>query len=553
MPLSNLQVIHNDRYRIEALLGQGGMGAVYRGMDLSLNIPVAIKENLDGSPEAQKQFGREANMLARLSHPNLPRVTDYFFVPGQGQYLVMDYVEGEDLQQMLNRLGALPEPQVLNWISQICDALAYLHSQPSPIIHRDIKPANIKVRPDGRAVLVDFGIAKVYDPYLATTIGAKAVTPGYSPPEQYGSSSTTDARSDIYALGATLYHLLTGSLPPESLQRVVGGSPLSPPRELNQNISPMAEGAILKAIEVATERRFQNVGELRAALVQPVPGEFPPTPIPPTVVVPAQPIPALEPTQKKPATRRSCLWVSVFLLGIGIIGIILTFCCFYIGIIGQGNATLTAARLTPSPITSQPAKPAPTKAQATLQPTNQYWAGQDWVVSKDYTANGPIVEANSTGGWTITRLDRNLTLNGPFGLQVRLLDGYGSSSGILLYGKEATGSDWWFGMQRIEFGLSGKGQTVFINLYDGTKSQPAASEHFTLPKDGIINVQFEAQGTTAAFYDSQGSLEAWLNIVSISKALPAGVFPEGIRVFALSTAPGSGMTVENLQLLEPAQ
>ena len=267
MPLSIGQIL-NNRYRIDALLGQGGMGAVYRAWDSNLGIPVAVKENLDASPEAQKQFSREAAILARLSHPNLPRVTDYFFIPGQGQYLVMDFVEGEDLESMSQRLGALPEPQVLNWIAQVCDALAYLHSQPAPVIHRDIKPSNIKIRPDGRAMLVDFGIAKVYNEHLATTMGAKAVTPGYSPPEQYGGSST-DARSDIYALGATLYRLLTGQTPPESVQRMVGVVALQAPRQLNRQISPMAEQAILTAIQVATDRRFQTVEELRAALTQP--------------------------------------------------------------------------------------------------------------------------------------------------------------------------------------------------------------------------------------------------------------------------------------------
>jgi serine/threonine protein kinase len=281
MPLSIGQVL-NSRYRIDALLGQGGMGAVYRAVDLNLNLPVAVKENLDASPEAQKQFGREAGILARLSHPNLPRVTDYFFISGQGQYLVMDYVEGEDLRAMLGRLGVLPEWQLLNWVSQVCDALAYLHSQPAPIIHRDIKPGNIKIRSDGRAILVDFGIAKIYDPYLSTTIGAKAVTPGYSPPEQYG-GDTTDARSDIYALGATVYHLLTGQVLPESVQRAVGVATVAPPRQLNRQISPVTEQAILKAIEVATDRRFQNVNELRAALIQPVARKAMAPPPPPVV------------------------------------------------------------------------------------------------------------------------------------------------------------------------------------------------------------------------------------------------------------------------------
>jgi len=265
MPLQIGQTIHHDRYRIDKLLGQGGMGAVYLAWDTNLEIPVAIKENLDSSPEAQKQFTREAQILARLAHPNLPRVIDNFIIPDMGQYLVMDYVEGEDLQSMLGRLGRLPEPQVLNWISQICDALAYLHNQPSPIIHRDIKPGNIKIRADGRALLVDFGIAKVYDPQMATTLGARAFTPGYSPPEQYGTGST-DRRSDIYALGATIYTLLTGRTPPDSIKRMLNRVNMSPPRQLNDEISPTVEQIILRSTDLDTDRRYQSVEELLAVL-----------------------------------------------------------------------------------------------------------------------------------------------------------------------------------------------------------------------------------------------------------------------------------------------
>jgi len=267
MPLEIGQTIHHDRYRLDSLLGQGGMGSVYLAWDTNLEIPVAIKENLDASPEAQKQFTREAQILARLAHPNLTRVIDSFIIPGVGQYLVMDYVEGEDLQSMLERLGHLPEPQVLIWISQICDALAYLHNQSSPIIHRDIKPGNIKIRPDGRAMLVDFGIAKVYEPSLATTLGARAFTPGYSPPEQYGTGGT-DRRSDIYALGATVYHLLTGKAPPDSMKRMLNRVNMSPPRQLNNEISPTVEKIILRSTELDTDRRYQSVEELLAALRQ---------------------------------------------------------------------------------------------------------------------------------------------------------------------------------------------------------------------------------------------------------------------------------------------
>ena len=265
MALNIGEKIYHDRYRIDGTLGQGGMGAVYKGWDFNLEIPVAIKENLDLTPEAQKQFNREASMLARLAHPGLPRVTDYFTLTDQGQYLVMDYIEGEDLKSMIDRLGHLPEDQVLAWIGQITDALDYLHNQDPPIIHRDIKPGNIRIRPNGKAVLVDFGIAKFYDPHKATTTGAKAVTPGYSPPEQYG-GGLTDRRSDVYALGATLYHLLTGKEPPESVHRMVKIAEMPPPRQINEQISPQVEMAIIKSTEVATDRRFQSIDDFRIAL-----------------------------------------------------------------------------------------------------------------------------------------------------------------------------------------------------------------------------------------------------------------------------------------------
>ena len=267
MALETGQVL-NNRYRIVKLLGQGGFGAVYRAWDVSLNHTCALKENLDASPQSQQQFGREANILANLDHPNLPRVTDYFFLPDRGQYLVMDYVEGEDLQAMLKRLGgALPEAQALQWITQICDAIFYLHSHNPRVIHRDIKPANIKITPEGKAMLVDFGIAKVYDPNLKTTIGARAVTPGYSPPEQYG-QATTDVRSDIYALGATFYTLLTNRIPIESVVRY-SGTTLPLPRSINPAITLDTERVILRAMGLSPDQRYQTATELKMALVSP--------------------------------------------------------------------------------------------------------------------------------------------------------------------------------------------------------------------------------------------------------------------------------------------
>ena len=264
MPLSPGQILHN-RYRIVKLLGQGGFGAVYRAWDINLDRPCAVKENLDASPQAQAQFGREARILANLIHPNLARVIDYFFIPGQGQYFVMDFVEGEDLQQMLVRTGGpLPEAQVLEWLRQVCDALSYLHSQNPPIIHRDVKPANIKITPQGKAVVVDFGIAKLYDPHLKTTVGARAVTPGYSPFEQYG-NAPTDARTDVYALGATAYNLLTGQMPTESIARIAG-MPMPALRAFNSQINPAAEKAILRALDIMPMQRYQSAADFKSDL-----------------------------------------------------------------------------------------------------------------------------------------------------------------------------------------------------------------------------------------------------------------------------------------------
>ncbi len=254
------------RYRIRGMLGEGGMSRVYLADDMRLKLPVAIKENLQVSPESRRQFSQEAELLARLSHPNLPQVTDHFDDPKTGQqYLVMTYIAGDDLETLIKRNnGPLPEATALEWTRQILGALDYLHSQNPPIIHRDIKPSNIKITPEGKAVLVDFGIAKVYDPRKGTLTGALAVTSGYASPEQYG--QRTDARSDIYSLGATLYTMLTGRVPPDALLRITDTEKLVPPREVNRNLSSGAENAVLRAMEVSTTRRLQNVAQLRAML-----------------------------------------------------------------------------------------------------------------------------------------------------------------------------------------------------------------------------------------------------------------------------------------------
>lgn len=244
------------------------MGAVYLAEDMRLNNrPVAVKENFDTSPEATAQFQVEAELLANLRHLNLPQVFDYFIEPRTGkQYLVMDFVAGEDLEEIVERKGPLSEKEALRIMMQVMDAIAYLHNQNPPVIHRDIKPSNIKVQPDGTAVLVDFGIAKRYLPGKETVGAAAAVTPGYSPPEQYG-QGITDARSDIYALGATLYFALTAQAPPEAIKRVTHGDRLLSPARVNPRISPHIEQAVLKAMALRPIERFSSIADFKRALL----------------------------------------------------------------------------------------------------------------------------------------------------------------------------------------------------------------------------------------------------------------------------------------------
>ncbi len=254
--------ILRDRYRIDGQLGKGGMGTVYLAYDQTLELKVAVKENLNPDPDSEAQFRREARMLASLRHPNLPRVTDHF-VLDENQYLVMDYIEGEDLQALVVRRRP-DASEVLRWADDLCDALTFLHTREPPIIHRDIKPGNIKRQPDGRVVLVDFGIAKAFTQDQTAT-GARGMTPGFSPPEQFGGTGT-DPRSDQYALAATVYYLLTGKQPANSIDRMLKHDVLKPPRELNPDIGPALEAALLHALALPKTERFPDIDSFKAAL-----------------------------------------------------------------------------------------------------------------------------------------------------------------------------------------------------------------------------------------------------------------------------------------------
>jgi len=254
--------ILRERYIIVGLIGAGGMGAVYRADDNRLSgRQCALKETRplpalsdDAAQATRRQFYQEASTLARLDHPGLPKVSDYFSEDDR-DYLVMDFVPGQDLLAIVTEAARdghfLNESTVLAWVNQLCDTLAYLHSRQPAVLHRDVKPANIKLTPENRVKLVDFGLVKPLDPEDPNTLtglqGAGSLP--YAPLEQYVDHlGHTDARSDLYALGATVYHLLTGRIPASAQERFLMPESLAPPDEVNCQISPGVAQAILKAM-----------------------------------------------------------------------------------------------------------------------------------------------------------------------------------------------------------------------------------------------------------------------------------------------------------------
>ncbi|RME43432.1 MAG: serine/threonine protein kinase, partial [Caldilineae bacterium] len=270
-----------SRYLIQELVARGGQGSIYKAEDLRLAGRLcAIKEvipDVDASREHQEQiqaqFHQEASILARLDHPNLPKVSDFFFYNGR-DYLVMDYVAGRDLREIIEEARAndtfLPEKQVLEWAGQIIDALTYLHNQSPPILHRDIKPANIKLTPNGPLKLVDFGLVKIMAPddnRTVTVLQGKG-TVQYTPLEQYGGDTGhTDIRSDIYSLGATLFHLLTLQPPPEAKERFLYPNRLPALRTINPAISVQTEQAVLHALAMHPDDRPRDMKAFRKELL----------------------------------------------------------------------------------------------------------------------------------------------------------------------------------------------------------------------------------------------------------------------------------------------
>lgn len=264
-------VILQGRYAVESTIGIGGMSVVYRGRDLRFKDVVrwcAIKEMYQSAPDSNtrllnlKNFEREAGLLATLQHPAIPKVYDFFEEHGR-IYLVLELVPGQDLESMLDEAnGPLSEDQVVRWATQVCDVLTYLHShEPEPIVFRDLKPSNIIVTPDDRVVLIDFGIAR--NLVRADRKGTMIGTEGYSPPEQY--RGMAEPRGDLYALGATLHHLLTGSDPRLETPFTFQERPL---RQLNPAISPELDAVVARALEYDVNERWASAEEMKLALLQ---------------------------------------------------------------------------------------------------------------------------------------------------------------------------------------------------------------------------------------------------------------------------------------------
>ncbi|NJP05160.1 MAG: protein kinase [Chloroflexaceae bacterium] len=262
----------HQRYRIVQAIGQGGMGTVYEAVDERLGHTIALKQTRLSGVQADQAFEREARLLARLNHPSLPRVTDYF-VETEGQFLVMDYIGGQDLAHLLQQQGGpFAVRQVLDWADQLLDALEYLHRQQPPVIHRDIKPHNMKLGPSDRMMLLDFGLAKGMATTTQQQVSVAGYTPQYAPIEQIQGTGT-DHRSDLYALAVTLHHLLTGTAPVNALSRATAHinhqpDPQPAAHVVNPQVPPAVSHVLMQAMAMRSEDRLTDAATMRAALRQ---------------------------------------------------------------------------------------------------------------------------------------------------------------------------------------------------------------------------------------------------------------------------------------------
>lgn len=264
-----------NRYLIIRSIGHGGMGAVYLARDQRLGHTVALKETFFTEERMRRAFEREARLLAHLRHPALPKVTDHFEEDG-GQFIVMEFISGDDLEMLLAQRGEpFPIDQVLAWADELLKALDYLHSQDPPILHRDIKPANLKLTPQGEIILLDFGLAKGTAGQTASVMTSRSVfgfTPNFAPLEQIQGTGT-GPRSDLYALAATIYYLMTGAIPADALTRITAvangqADPLLPADEVNPQISQSLADVLMKTMAHNRDHRPAGAMQMRELLRQ---------------------------------------------------------------------------------------------------------------------------------------------------------------------------------------------------------------------------------------------------------------------------------------------
>ena len=272
MQLLQANTLIQGRYQVVQMVGRGGMGAVYQARDLRLNTVVALKQTLLSGAQVDQAFEREAQLLAGLRHPSLPKVMDHFIDPA-GQFLVMEFIEGDDLGALVERApGGLPTARVMAWADQLLRVLEYLHGRRPPVIHRDIKPQNLKLAEGDAIVLLDFGLAKGLAAAHpgATAASTFGYTQQYAPLEQIQGQGT-DARSDLFSAAGTLYHLFSGAPPADALTRAAAimgrqPDPLVPLRHLAPGVPAGASEAVMRGLALSRDDRPAGAGAMRAAL-----------------------------------------------------------------------------------------------------------------------------------------------------------------------------------------------------------------------------------------------------------------------------------------------
>ncbi len=361
MPLYPGELL-NKRYRIINLLAEGQYGTVYRARDVVDNRDVAVKEYLDSSVEMQKRFRQEARRLSDLSHPQLPKVLDHFAIEQSGQYLVSSYVDGIDLQSLLDQYGRLPTDRIIEWLQAACQPLTYLHQKEQ--LHLNIKPANIRLTPEGTVFLVDSGLPGM---------GVHLHSEGYGSPEQQAQQDVSTA-SDIYSLGATLYTLLTNQVPPNALSRETGLADLIPAREVNTDVPPYLSLVANRALSLRADARYETAESFANALTQP---NSQPAPLPPPAEPRRSPArqlgsprpPRLSPHTRRQMERRTIIALVVILALVLLIGGIFTLSGLNADDeAAQAEATATLESAIVAALTSIAPTPSPLPAP-TLPPT----------------------------------------------------------------------------------------------------------------------------------------------------------------------------------------